>query len=133
MSIFEQATRQQLRFPSAKGSLTVEDLWQLPLQAKSGFDLDTVAKNVNSSLKAIGEESFVTTSTNPSAAPLALALDIVKYIISVKKTENEATRARADRLTERNKLVNILAEKQDSALRNLTPEEIQKRLAELEA
>ena len=46
MSIFEQASRLKLRFASVKGELTIEHLWGLPLQSKTSFDLDTVAKAV---------------------------------------------------------------------------------------
>jgi hypothetical protein len=51
MNIFEQATRRAIRFESAKGDLSVEQLWDLPLQSRNQFDLDTVAKTVNRQLK----------------------------------------------------------------------------------
>ena len=47
MSIFEKASRLQLRFASTKGSLSVEDLWGLSLES-----LDTLAKAVNKQIKA---------------------------------------------------------------------------------
>ncbi len=130
MNIFAHATRQQFRFPSIKGLLTTEDLWQLPLQSKTGFDLDSVAKSVNRELKATGEESFVETIT-PANTQLQMMMDIVKHVISVKKDENETARNAAARKAEREKLMGILADKQDAALKDLSPEEIQKRLAEL--
>jgi hypothetical protein len=35
MDLFETATRRNYRFPSAKGTLTVQQLWQLPLINKT--------------------------------------------------------------------------------------------------
>ena len=130
MNIFEQATRQQLRFSSVKGLLTTEDLWQLPLQSKSSFDLDTVAKTVNSNLKATAEESFVT-AVNQANSTLTLALDVVKHVIAVKLAENEKTRQSLDRAAERQKILGILADKKDASLKEMTTEQLAERLATL--
>jgi len=132
MNIFEQASRQQIRFASLKGLITTEDLWDLPLTSRNGFDLDAVAKQASRELKATDEESFVH-ATSAANAQLALKLDVVKHIIAVKLAENELARTRATRVAERQKLLGILADKQDAALKELTPEDIQKRLAELDA
>lgn len=131
MSIFEQASRQKLRFPSLKGELTVEQLWDLPLQSKSGFDLDTIAKAVSRDLKAVTEESFVI-ETSPANTTLVLKLDLMKHIIAVRLAENAAAVNRAARAAERQKLLGVLADKQDESLKALTPAEIQQRLAELD-
>lgn len=131
MRIFEQASRGKLRFPSSKGELTVEQLWDLPLQSKNGFDLDSVAKTVNTELKSMTEESFVSISINPASGVLALKLDVVKHIIAVRLAENEIVRQRTAKLAERAKLLDILADKQDEQLKALSPEEIKKRLEEL--
>lgn len=131
MSIFEQASRQKLRFPSLKGELTVEQLWDLPLQSKSGFDLDTIAKSVSRDLKAVTEESFVI-ETSPANTTLVLKLDLMKHIIVVRLAENTAAVNRAARAVERQKLLGVLADKQDESLKALTPAEIQQRLAELD-
>lgn len=132
MSIFEQASRQKLRFPTNKGALTTEQLWDLPLQSKSQFDLDTVAKSVSGELRGATEESFVATTVNPAKKELELKLEIVKHVIAVRIAENEAARNAAARKTEREKLLGILADKQDEELKNLTPEQIKERLTALE-
>ena len=131
-NIFEQATRQALRFPSVRGELNTEQLWDLALTSRNGFDLDSVAKEVNQRLKAISEESFVVKTSNPEKSDLELKLEVLKHIIAVKQAEADARRNAADRAAERQKLYDILAEKQDSALKDLSVEDIQKRLAELQ-
>ena len=82
MTIFEKATREKFRYPSAKGLLTTEQLWELPLTAKSGFSLDDVAKAVNAELKAVDTESFVATEANPAKATLETKLEVVKHVIA---------------------------------------------------
>lgn len=132
MNIFEQATRRAIRFESAKGDLSVEQLWDLPLQSRNQFDLDTIAKTVNRQLNAVTEESFVSVRENPAKEILSLKLEIVKHIISVKLQEAEEARNRANKASEKEKLLRLLDEKQNEALRALTPEEIQERLKALE-
>lgn len=132
MDIFEQATRLQLRYPSNKGQLTTEDLWELPLTSKGGTDLDTTAKLVNSRLKASQEESFVSVKANPERSGLELQLDIVKHVIAVKLRENEERLARAGRKAEKERLLTILETKQVEKMQGMTEEQIQARIAELE-
>lgn len=131
MNIFEQASKKKLRFPSIKGELTVEQLWDLPLVSKVGFDLDCIAKSINSQLKSVADESFVVTSDNPAKGLLELQLEIAKHIIAVKIEVAETARNKAAKSAEREKLLGILAEKQDEALKALTPDELAKRIAEL--
>ena len=83
-NLFLQATREKFRFESPKGDLSVEQLWDLPLTSRTGFDLDTVAKAVNADLKASNEESFVNVNNNPAVSRLQAKLEVVKAIIEVK-------------------------------------------------
>jgi len=131
MNIFEQASIQKLRFITARGALAVEQLWDLPLQSKSLFDLDTLAKAVNAELKAVTEDSFVATTVSPAKDELVLKLEILKHIIAVKLAANEERRLAAARAAEREKLVNLLGEKQDEALKELTAEQIAERIKAL--
>jgi hypothetical protein len=134
MNLFEKATRKAYRFPTLKGEMTVEQLWQLPLTARgiNTVDLDTVARTINNELKALGEESFVIKGTNPKRGELTDKLDIVKYIIEVKQTEASDAEKRVARQQERQKLQELLAKKNDQELEGLSKEEIEKKLAALD-
>ena len=65
-NLFEIATRQKFTFPSPRGLLNVEQLWDLPLTSirpdgstrTDSVSLDTVARAVNTQLKAVTEETF---------------------------------------------------------------------------
>lgn len=131
MNIFEQATIRKLRFPSAKGELTVEQLWDLPLTSRHQFDLDTIAKQVNRELKGVAEESFVAESTSPAGERLTLMLDIVKHIIAKKKDAAAAAADAEKRREERERLLRILGDKQEDELRSLTAEQIAERIKAL--
>lgn len=130
-NIFEQASRDKLRFGSNRGELTVEQLWDLSLTSRQGFDLDTVAKEVSQSLKEQNEESFVVRTSNPLKAQLQLKLDILKYVIEVKQTEADERRNVATRAAERQRLMDALAERKDQAIKELSVEELEARLAQL--
>lgn len=131
-NIFEHASRVKTRFPSNRGDLTTEQLWDLPLQSKSGFDLDSVAKAVNSQLKAVTEESFVSTGTNPAKSKLEHMLETVKHVIAVRLRENAEAATKAARAAERQKLVDALSDKQDAAIKDMTPDQIKARIEELD-
>lgn len=132
-NLFEFATRNKLRFQSSKGELTVEQLWEVPLTAKDDFNLDAIAKTANKAWKDISEESFVRTARTPEHTKRETTLEVVKYIINVKLNEETAAKKRADNKVEKDKLLHILAEKQDGKLSELTEKELQRRIAALES
>lgn len=133
LNIFELASKRKLRFPSIKGDLTTEQLWDLSLTSKSGLDLDAVAKTVNAELKATAEESFVAVSTNPRKAELELKLEIVKHIIAIKMQAATDAQAAERKRAEHARLTQILGQKEDAALEALSADEIRARLAALNA
>jgi len=128
---FEKATREKFRYPSTKGLLTTEQLWELPLTAKSGFSLDDVAKAVNAELKAIDTESFVATETNPVKATLETKLEVVKHVIAIRLAEDQSAKAAAAKKLEKEKLLAVLGRKQDAVLENLTEAELLARINNL--
>lgn len=136
-NIFAIAARKKFRFPSTRGELTVEQLFDLPLLATGsrtlGFDLNTVAKSINTELKAAAEESFVETSTNPAAGDLETKLEIVKFVIAEKKAAAEKAKARADKRQRRQLLLDAIAAAQARELGAASPADLQKQLDELEA
>lgn len=131
--MFEKAIKQKLRFDSVRGQLTTEDLWDLPLTSRNSFDLDTIAKAVNSKIKEAQEESFVKVRSNPAQDKLTLQLDILKYIIADKMQEAETKATTVARQQQRQKLEEVLASKQDDALKGLSVAELQAQIDALKA
>lgn len=133
-NIFEYATRNKLRFASIRGELSVEQLWDVPLRSKNGdsFDLNNIAQRANAALKEIDAENFVETRRTPAHAVCEQRLETVKYVIGVKLAEEETAKNRAAKKQEKEKLLAILAEKQDGKLSELSEKELQKRIAALE-
>ncbi len=129
--MFEKASRLKLRFDTSKGVLSAEDLWDLPLtSARNGANLNDVAKGINRELKAAGEEDFV----NPSGMTdevLQLKFNIVKHVIAVRLAENEAAKAVAEKKAKKERLLEIIAHKQDEQLQGAALEDLQKMVAEL--
>lgn len=123
--MFEKASKIKLRFQSNKGLLTTEDLWDLSLS-----NLNVVAKSLNKQIKAEEEEDFLKAAKS-SNVELKLAFDIVLHILNVKKAELEAREAAADKAVKKQKLLEILAKKQDASLENMSEEEIKAQLSAL--
>jgi len=131
INIFEYAARNKLRFQSARGELTVEQLWDVPLRSRDGFDLDAVAKAANKAWKEVSEESFVETSKTAAHVRRETSLEVVKYVIDAKLSEEHAAKTRADNRIEKEKLLAILAEKQAGKLSDLSEKELQRRIEAL--
>lgn len=133
LNIFEVAARKKLRFPTNKNEITTEQLFDLPLESRDGFDLDQVAKTINAQLKQVGEESFVKKTNNPKKAELELKLEIVVFVIQDKIEAEARKKALSAKSTEKAKLVEALHEQENAELKKLSPAEIKARLAALEA
>lgn len=132
MSIFETATRKKIRFASNKGNLSVEQLWDVPLRSKNGFNLNEVAKAANREVQEIVEENFVGRNT-PGTTTSHLRLELVKHVIAAKIAEETVAEQRVKNKIERQKLLRLLGEKQDGALAELSEEELQRRIEALPA
>ncbi len=131
--IYKFATKNALRFPSKRGDLTAEQLFDLPLKSQTGFDLDTVARTINAQLKGVSEESFVEdTSADPRKQALAIALAVVKDVIATKQAENRAAVAKTQRVAERKKILDAIAAKKDQQLTAASLDDLEKQLAALD-
>ena len=120
---FEKASRLKLRFNTNKGDITVEDLWDLKLESRNGFDLETVAQSLNRAVKESGEESFVK-RRNAKNAVLELKFEIVKYIIKVKMDEAEVAEAKVENKAKKELILGIIANKQNEELQGKSVEEL---------
>ncbi len=125
MNIFEYAVRNKIRFPF-KGMISVEDLWDLSLT-----NLDSIYKTLNKQVKQSEEESLLTTKTNVDTE-LEVQIAIVKHIVSVKLEEQDARKKAADKNAQKQKIMAIIATKEDEALHNSSVDDLRKMLDELE-
>lgn len=133
LNIFEQASRDKTRIATNRGAVAVESLWDMPLTSKNGFDLATVGEAVIAELEGLGRRTLVKTKPNPRIAELELQLALIKHVIDFKEAEKAAAAARAERAVEREKLLGLLAKKQDAALEGLSEAEIKAKLQALDA
>ncbi len=131
MDAFKEGTRINVLFPSKVGELSIQQLWSLPLQSKTGVDLDTLAIGVNEQLKKSGTESFVKKSSGPDKL-LQLKLDILKEIIEYKQNEEDKRAKRTELNKRRQLLLAQLDKKQTEEVSALTTEQVLAQLAELD-
>lgn len=125
MNIFEYAVRNKVRFPF-KGMISVEDLWDLSLT-----NLDSIYKTLNKQVKQSEEESLLSTKTNADTE-LAVQIDIVKHIVSVKLAEQEAREKTAVKRAQKQKIMSVIAAKEDAELQNSSIDDLKKMLDNLD-
>ena len=106
--------------------INVIDLWDLPLT-----NLDSVFKTLNAEIKRSEEESLLNIKSTEDEE-ISNKIDIVKYIVSVKLAEKKAREDDKKNAEMRQRLLEIKAKREDAALENLSDEELDKALAELE-
>lgn len=118
--MFEKASRVKLRYSTNRGVLSVEDLWDLSLE-----QLDPIAINLNKRLKESQTESFIKIRTKDTTE-LELKFNIVKHIIDVKLQEQEERIVAAEKKAKRQKILDLMAKKQDAELESKSYEELAK-------
>lgn len=124
-NLFELATRKKFRFPF-KGMISVEDLWDLSLK-----NLDTVFKALTAEKKQASEMSLLATKSAEDEI-LDAKIAIVKYIFNTKVAEAAAAKQAATDAAEAQRIMGLIANKKDEALANMTIEELEAKLAELQ-
>lgn len=134
MELFMKASKLSLRFETSRGHLSTEDLWDLPLVSTvNRTNLNTIAQGLNRILKDDTNVSFVETATIADPNHTQLKFDIVKAIIDFKLAENKKRDAAKARSDMRQKVMEVIASKQDDALKNKSLDELQAMLAEEDA
>jgi hypothetical protein len=131
--MFEQATRLKLRYETPLGMISVEDLWELPLTDRSrtglpraGLSLDSIAMELHRASRDAAEvTSFVDPLVeNKTAERLALRFEIVKHIIGVRVQERDELKAAADRREKRQRVLELIARKEEGELGEKSIEEL---------
>ena len=118
MNLFEIATRSKYRF---KGSLSVEDLWDLP-----STQLDAIYRAMTKELREQGGESLMQKDNDNTV--LTNKIEIIKHIFLVKQEEIAARKAAEENRNKRQRIMEILEQKRDASLQNMSEEDLQKML-----
>lgn len=127
----EYALRKKMRWASPAGTLTLEDLWDLPLTSKSKANLDDIARELFAGLQNTKNTVSFVEPTKVLDTMLQVSFDIVKHIIDVKLAERAAAAEVADRAAKKQKLMELIASKKDEALSSKSLDELQAELASL--
>lgn len=126
-NIFEIASRNKFRYPY-KGMISTEDLWDLSLA-----QLDVVYKTLNKDLDVTQEDSLLCARPiDETVVDLTTKIEIVKYIFSYKQAIAEDARMAVERSAKKQRILDILAKKQENALQNMSEDELKKMLNDLD-
>ena len=124
-NIFFNALKQNYRF-SYKGTLTTEDLFDLSVES-----LDTIYKSLKKLQKEADEDSLLVKAKKEDNI-LAEKIAIVRAIVEDKMIEKERAENAAKKRAQNQRILEIMADKQDAALKEKSIEELQAMLADVE-
>lgn len=128
MADFEKASRLKLRFDTAVGQISVEDLWELPLTSEMRVSLDGIARSLHKQLQD-ATVSFVEPKSSDETDQLRF--DIVKHVIDTKLAERDKAKLERERAAKKQRILEIMAAKDDEGLKGMTREELEAELASL--
>ncbi|APC46064.1 hypothetical protein HYP06_gp106 [Vibrio phage vB_VspP_pVa5] len=111
------ALAERFRFASAKGDVTLEDLFQMPLT-----QVNDVAVRLHEESEA-NTVSFIEPASKAGNFA-ANKLQIVKAVIAYRQDKRDTAANARKRKEERNKLNELIAQKEDESLSNLSIEEL---------
>ena len=117
VDIFKIAIRDKYRW-FYKGVISTEDLFDLSLEA-----LDGIYKNLMKQKRTESEESLLSVSKEDKE--LNIKIEIIKTIVADKLAEKEKAKRSAERKAQNQKILEIMADKKDAALKEKTLEELQ--------
>ncbi len=126
-NLFKIAARRKTRFPSTRGDLTVEQLYDLSLP-----DLDTTARTINADLKNLTEGSFIEVTPDPRKGLLQDALDLVVEVIADKQVDAETAAKRTQKAALKRTLADALARAEAEKLGSMSIDDLKKQLAALD-
>lgn len=121
--MYKEANRLKLRFLTKVGQLSVEQLWDLTQDQLS--DAIKAVNKILSKNETDNNLSFLET-TNVVDKENQLRFDILKDIYMTKLDEMKKLRDEADIKAHNKKIDALIAEKQESELKNMSIEELEK-------
>ena len=119
--LFKIATKKKYRF-NYKGQITVEDLWDLNVE-----ELDKIYKNLKAQQKNAQEESLLQ-SVSKEDKVLNNKDEIIKTIVVDKLAARERAMKVAAQKEQNQRILEIMADKQDAELKEKSIEELKAML-----
>lgn len=123
--MYKKALKNHLRFESPRGELVTEDLFMLPLK-----ELNELAKKYNRKIKENEEADFLKEKSERETFD-DLRFQILLDIIQTKLEDAETRENRAIATQKKNKLLEILQEKEIEHFKSLSPDELRKEIEKL--
>lgn len=116
--LFKVAAKRKYRF-NFKGLISVEDLYDLKVE-----ELDRIYRDLKSQQKSNSEESLLQTVSKEDKE-LNNKIEIIKTIVEDKLSAREKALRAAEKKAQNQKILEILADKKDAALKEKSIEELQ--------
>lgn len=122
MEMYKQASKLGLRFNTEKGIFSVEQIWSLNMA-----QLSNLIKSIKKILKGNDNDDELSFLIEAKAIDFEnqLRFDIVKDIYLTKKSENEAAKAKLERKAFEQKIMGLIQEKKEGALKEKSIEELE--------
>ena len=126
MNIWLEALRRAIRF-EYKGLIDTEDLFKL-----SPIELDGIYQAYARTLRDIQGDSLVIDSEKEKEIEIAqLKVDIIKGVFDIKQKEAQALREKIANNKEKQRILSIIADKEDEELKNKSLDELREMAEDL--
>lgn len=120
--MYKEAIRKKYRYLTTKGSLSVEQLWDLSLK-----DLDDIAVKLEERLEKGSKKSFIKKRTVEDKV-VKTKFDIVVDIINTKLEEQQAESDAAENKAHNETILEVIKRKQQEELEGLSVQELEAKL-----
>ena len=117
--MYKEVSRQRIRFQTAQGPLTVEQLWDLSVN-----DLDKLAVSLEEAHKNSKGKSFLEKRTTKDKT-LKLQFDVVLDVLQTKVDEAEEARIKKENKEHNEKIITLIKNKQDKELEGKSIDELE--------
>lgn len=124
-NLFEIAVVNKYRF-YYKGLITIEELVDLNVR-----ELDSIFKGLQAQLKTMSEESLLDVKSKQDIE-ITNKIEIIKYLVANKLAEAEAVKLRKEKSEKKQKLMELIEQKENTALSEKSVDDLKSMLAELD-
>lgn len=124
--LFFNAVKNKYRFPSKRGNLTTEQLFELPFEG-----LDEIYSELSAKLEAAPKKSLLS-PRSVADVELKEKVEIIEAVFAFKAELRDKAKRAQEKSQQKQKLLDLIEKKKNQALEGLSEEELLKKLAELE-